>query len=148
MRAGRAGSMRRTPVQAGAVVVAVVFLVVGILGFVPGITTHYGDMGMAGHSSGSQLLGVFEVSVLHNIVHLLFGAAGLILARTPTGASSYLLGGGLIFLVLWLYGLVIEKAVAANFVPMNGADDWLHFALGVVMVGTGLILGPRSDGQH
>src|SRR5690242_21956801 len=49
MRAGRAGSLRRTPVQAGALILGVVFLVTGIVGFVPGITTHYGAMSLAGH---------------------------------------------------------------------------------------------------
>ena len=79
--------MTATRAQTVATVVAVAFLVVGILGFIPGITTHYGDMSFAGHESDSQLLGIFEVSVLHNIVHLLFGVVGLALARTPGGAS-------------------------------------------------------------
>jgi len=52
-----------------------VFLLVGLLGFVPGITTHYGDLGAAGHQSTAKLLDSFQVSVLHNIVHLLFGIA-------------------------------------------------------------------------
>ena len=68
----------------------------GILGFIPGITTNYDDMTFAGEDSGAELLGLFQVSVLHNIVHLLFGVAGLALARTWDGARSYLLGAGVI----------------------------------------------------
>ena len=56
------------------------FLLVGILGFIPGITTNYDSLGAAGHESGALLLGVFQVSVRHDIVHLLFGAAGLLVA--------------------------------------------------------------------
>jgi len=81
------------------------------------------------------------VSVLHNLVHILFGLAGLALARSFGGARAFLLGGGAIYLVLWLYGLVIDQMSAANFVPVNTADNWLHFILGVAMVGLGLALG-------
>ncbi|MDQ3887412.1 MAG: DUF4383 domain-containing protein, partial [Actinomycetota bacterium] len=77
------------------------FLLVGVLRFVPGITTEYNSLKIAGHQSGTLLLGVFAVSVLHNIVHLLFGVAGLAMARTAAGARSFLVGGGVIYLVLW-----------------------------------------------
>lgn len=119
----------------------VVFLLVGVLGFIPGITTNYGAMSFAGHDSGAMLLGVFQVSVLHNIVHLLFGVAGVAMARTAQRARWFLLGGGIIYLVLWIYGLVINMDGGANFVPFNTADNWLHLILGVAMVGLGLWLG-------
>jgi hypothetical protein len=133
----------RSLVRTAAVAVAITFLLVGILGFIPGITTDYSTMTFAGHESDAKLLGVFQVSVLHNIVHLLFGAAGLALARTASGARSYLIGGGAVYLVLWLYGLVIDHDSAANFVPVNGADNWLHFFLGVGMIALGLITTRR-----
>jgi uncharacterized protein DUF4383 len=118
----------------------IVFILVGVLGFIPGITTHYDDLSFAGHDSGAKLLGIFQVSILQNIVHLLFGAAGLVLAKTADGARTYLVGGGIVYLALWIYGLVIDKDGDANFVPLNTADDWLHLALGVTMVGLGFAL--------
>jgi hypothetical protein len=127
-------------VRRAAAAVGAVFLLVGILGFVPGITTNFSDMEFAGHESGAELLGIFQVSVLHNLVHLLFGIAGLAMARTTSAARTYLIGGGVIYLLLWIYGLAIDKAEDANFVPVNSADDWLHFGLGVGMVGLGLLL--------
>jgi hypothetical protein len=129
----------RTTVQKAALAVAVVFLLVGILGFIPGITTDYGSMAFAGHHSDAKLLGVFQVSVLHNIVHLLFGIAGIALARTAPGARNYLIGGGAIYLILWLYGLVVGQDSGANFVPLNPADDWLHLVLGLGMIALGLL---------
>ncbi|MFC6022859.1 DUF4383 domain-containing protein [Plantactinospora solaniradicis] len=126
-----------------AVAVSAVFLLVGVLGFVPGITTNYDSMKFAGHESGAELLGIFQVSVLHNIVHLLFGIVGLMLARTLDGARLYLIGGGAVYLALWLYGLIIGHDSPANFVPLNGADDWLHFFLGVGMIALGLLTGRR-----
>jgi arginine exporter protein ArgO len=129
-----------------AAVVGAVFLLVGILGFIPGITTDYGSMSFAGHDSGAMLLGIFQVSILHNLVHLLFGVVGLVMARTAPSARMFLIVGGVIYLVLWLYGLLVDEASSANFVPMNTADDWLHLVLGVVMIALGFALSraPRT----
>jgi hypothetical protein len=132
--------MTATRIQSAATAVAVAFLAVGVLGFIPGITTNYGDMTFAGHESGAELLGIFQVSILHNLVHLLFGIVGLALARSVPGARNYLIGGGVVYLVLWIYGLVISDRSSANFVPMNNADDWLHLVLGAVMVLLGVVL--------
>lgn len=132
-------SVRRTPRQLIAATVAAVFLLVGVLGFIPGITTHYDMLYGAGHHSGAMLLGVFNVSILHNLVHLAFGVVGLTLARTVTGAKAFLVGGGIVYLILWLYGMLIDQDSAANFVPINTADNWLHFGLGLGMVALGLV---------
>ena len=131
---------RRHPVQLASAVVGAVFLLVGILGFVPGVTTNYDQLSFAGHESGALLLGVFAVSVLHNLVHAAFGVAGLVLSRTRSGAKNYLVGGGIIYVVLWLYGLLIDHGSAANFVPINSADNWLHLVLGLGMIALGVLL--------
>lgn len=140
--ANRTVPLARTPVQLVALVTSVVFLLVGIAGFVPGITTSYNELSFAGHGSGAMLLGIFQVSILHNIVHVLFGVVGLLMARTATGARSFLIGGGIVYLVLWVYGLIVGDTSAANFVPLNAADDWLHLVLAIGMAGLGLLLRP------
>jgi hypothetical protein len=127
-----------------ALTVGVVFLLVGIAGFVPGITTHYDTLSFAGHHSEAKLLGVFQVSILHNIVHLVFGIAGIAMARRSDTARLYLIGGGAVYLVLWIYGLVVGDTSSANFVPINTADDWLHFILGISMIGLGVATTRRS----
>jgi hypothetical protein len=124
----------RSLAQTLAFVVGLTFLVVGALGFIPGITTNFDDLAFAGHESDAKLLGLFEVSVLHNLVHLLFGLAGVMLARSHVGARSFLVGGGVVYLVLWAYGMAIDRTSDANFVPLNAADDWLHLGLGAGMV--------------
>ncbi|MFI7496644.1 DUF4383 domain-containing protein [Kocuria sp. M4R2S49] len=125
---------RRSPVRTAALLYGVVFLLVGAAGFIPGITTDYDTLQFAGHESEAMLMGVFQVSWLHNIVHLLYGVAGIALARSVSGARNFLRWGGAVYLVLWLYGLLIDKESTANFVPLNTADDWLHLFLGVTMV--------------
>jgi hypothetical protein len=134
-RSGNRTTARRSLVQTAALLVGAVFLLVGLLGFVPGITTGSGSIALYGHESKAMLLGIFQVSVLHNVVHLLYGVAGLAMARSAPAARSYLLWGGVVYIVLWLYGLLIDKTSEANFVPLNAADDWLHLVLGAGMVG-------------
>jgi hypothetical protein len=134
----------RHPVQAAAAVVGAVFVLVGVLGFIPGITSSYEQMAFAGHESGAMLLGLFRVSILHNIVHLAFGIVGIALARTAHGARNYLIWGGVVYVVLWVYGLLIPHDSAANVVPVNTADNWLHLGLAVGMIGLGVLLGRRT----
>ena len=136
----------RSPLQTAALAVGAVFLLVGILGFIPGITTNYGDMNFIGHDSEAKLLGIFQVNILHNIVHLLFGVLGLAAARAWDSSRLFLIGGGAVYLVLWLYGLVIDLNSNANFVSLNTADNWLHLLLGVGMLGLGFALGRRARG--
>jgi hypothetical protein len=128
----------RDPVQLFATLVGATFLLVGILGFIPGITSNlYGGLDFAGHNSDAKLLHVFQTSWLHNLVHLGLGIAGLTLARTWAGARAYLVGGGVVYLALWLYGLIVGQDSGANFVPLDTADDWLHVVLGLGMIGLG-----------
>jgi hypothetical protein len=127
----------RVSVQSLAAVVGVVFVVMGVLGFVPGITTHSGSMSFAGHGSSAKLFGIFQVSILHNLFHLVFGLVGLALAKTAEGASNFLVGGGVVYLALWLLGVI----GAGDWLPANTADNWLHFLLGIGMLGLGFVVG-------
>lgn len=145
MRSAR-DTASRSAIQMVTMIISVVFLLVGVLGFIPGVTTDYGSMSFAGHESSAMLLGLFQVSVLHNIVHLLFGAVGLAMARSAGAARTYLIIGGLIYLVLWIYGLVVGHDSTANFVPLNNADNWLHLGLAAGMILLGLLLGGRVKG--
>lgn len=134
--------------QKGAFVFGVVFLLVGIAGFIPGLTMDMGSMAMAGHGSMALLLGLFQVSALHNIVHLLFGVVGLVAARTATGARLYLLIGGIVYAVLFVYGLFTAGMMGgANFVPLNSADNVLHAVLAVAMIVLGVVL-PRVGARR
>ncbi|GAA3335942.1 DUF4383 domain-containing protein [Curtobacterium citreum] len=129
-------------IQKVALVVGIVFLLVGIAGFVPGLIS--GDLGGAGHGSMAMLLGIFQVSVLHNIVHLLFGVVGLLAANRATGSRMYLVIGGVVYFVLWVYGLFTAGTMSgANFVPLNWADNWLHLVLAIGMVALGVVF-PRG----
>ncbi|MEU4247117.1 DUF4383 domain-containing protein [Amycolatopsis sp. NPDC026612] len=142
--------VRRSTARAAAMVFGVAFLLVGVLGFVPGITVDYGALRFAGHESGAQLFGVFTVSVLHNLVHLLFGVLGVLAARGNGGSRAFLMLGGGVYVLLWVFGLAMDRDSAANFLPLDNADDWLHLALGLAMIAAGIATtaADRARGQY
>jgi hypothetical protein len=140
--------MKRSPLATAALVTGIVFLLVGIAGFIPGITTNYDEMTFAGHESEAELLGIFQISILHNIVHLAFGVAGIAAARAARASQSsysFLMYGGLIYFALFVYGLFSHGETGANFVPLNEADNVLHLALSVGMIGVAVALRDRRE---
>jgi hypothetical protein len=128
----------RSPIQNVALLVGVVFLAVGFLGFIPGVTTNYDELKFVGRNSDAQLFGIFDSSILLNIVHLLSGIAGIALARTIDSARTYLIGAGFVYLVLFVYGAIWHGETGSNWIPVNWADNVLHLALGAGMVALGL----------
>jgi hypothetical protein len=130
--------------RTAALVFGLVFLAVGIAGFIPGLTTDVDELELTGHESGAELLGVFQVSGLHNAVHILFGLAGIVAARRWMWSRVYLIASGIAYLGLLVYGLLVEYESDANFVPLDDADTWLHLGLGIAMLGLGLALRPRA----
>lgn len=134
-----------TPVQKVALVFGLVFLLVGVAGFIPGVTQNHDTLMFAGHESEAMLLGLFQVSVLHNMVHLLFGIVGLAVAARAVASRMYLIWGGVIYAVLWIYGLFTAGMTdPLNFVPLNTADNWLHAGLAVAMILLGIFI-PRAS---
>lgn len=127
------------PVQHAAATVAAAFGLVGLLGFLPGLTVHMEDLAVAGHHTRTLLFGVFETSVLHNVIHILFAVAGLAMAARARLARWFLLAGGTVYLVLALLGLT----PAAEVLAFNTSDTWLHLAVGVVMLALVLLPGGR-----
>ena len=124
-----------TLAQKLALLFGVTFLLVGILGFIPGITTNFDDIKFAGEKSDAELLGLFQVSILHNIAHLLFGV-GILAAKRHRTALQYLLYSGLAYAGLFVYGLIASEKGSENFLPFNNGDDALHGILALALLGS------------
>ena len=107
---------------------AALFVLIGVLGFAPGGTSHYGDLRFAG-GSHAQRLGEFRVSILLNLVHLVVGAVAIFAARAADVAVASL--------GLWLLGVV----AAGSWLSLDTADNWLHFVLGVALLGLSAAAG-------
>lgn len=132
-------------VQGAALIVGTGYLLLGALGFLPGVTTNYERLQWIGHQSDALLFGVFATSGLHNVLHLLLGAAGMFCARTYAASRAYLLAGGVALLGVWFYRAGAGHSGIAEVFPLNRADNWLHFALGVVMLVLALTLAAQHD---
>lgn len=123
----------RAPVRWAAILCGIFFLMIGFAGFFPGVTLNLDAIEMAARSE-AMLLGIFQVSVLHNVIHLLIGAAGLALSRFSHSARRYLQVLGVLSAVLWLFGLLVDQDSTANFLPLNAADDWAYLVVAVTAI--------------
>jgi hypothetical protein len=112
--------------KTAAIVFGVVFLLVGILGFVPGITT------------GNMLLGIFHVNAAHNVVHLLSGAVALIAGLTNVSyARLYFRVFGVVYALVAVLGFYAGDGMLLGLVSNNMPDTWLH----AVIAAAALYLG-------
>lgn len=117
-----------------AMILGIAFLVIGVLGFVPGVNQMHGDddllsreglrVGGPGHG---QVLGLFHVNLLHNVVHILFGVMGLAMSRRYDSARLYAR------IVAVAYGLLVVLGLLPTpfhtvfgLVPIHGHNVWLH----------------------
>ncbi len=123
--------MSSSPNRLVATVFGAVYLLVGLLGFA--VT---GGVGFISNEGG-LLLGIFEVNPLHNIAHLLIGAAlliaGLANARAAKGVNTTV---GAVYLLLGIVGFFLMGP--ANILALNVPDHFLHLASAVVLLGVGL----------
>lgn len=119
-----------------AMVFGIVFLLVGVLGLITP-----GGMQMGADPAPGMLLGLFEVNLLHNIVHLLFGVWGLVASRSFAGAKMFAQVAGVIYLVLAVLGFLAPTTF--GLIPIGGNDIWLHAVLGIVLAGVGFTAKPE-----
>ena len=123
--------MTQSPNRLVGTIFGVVYLLVGLAGFV--VT---GGVSFAA-TEGEPLI-VFEVNPLHNIVHLLIGAALLIAARSSVRAAKGMnTTVGAVYLLVGILGLFLVGS-SANILALNGADNVLHFASAILLLGVGL----------
>jgi hypothetical protein len=121
------GVRKMSLAQRFAQVFGIVYLLVGIVGFIPPLLT--GTLqGVMGPFAG-LLLGLFAVNWFHNVAHLAIGAAGLAVYRNHAASRTYALVIGIAYLVLFLLGILTGSvATLGGLLPLNGADDILHIA--------------------
>jgi hypothetical protein len=132
--------MRKHPSeQSLAGLAGMLFVTLGIVGFVPGAVTHYAHLRWCGNESGAELFGLFQTSIVLNLVRLGFGVVGLFAGKAVATARAYLLGGGTLFVALGAYGALVDRTSDANVLPVDYADNVLHFVLGAGLVALALL---------
>jgi hypothetical protein len=120
-----------------AMVFGAVFLAVGVLGLVTP-----GGMSMAADPAPGRIMGMFEVNLLHNIVHLAVGVWGLLASRSFNGAKMFFQVAGVVYIVLAICGFFIPTTF--GLIPIGGNDIYLHAVLGVIMAGIGFTAKPEA----
>jgi hypothetical protein len=108
-----------------------VFVVVGLAGFL--VSGSHPPVG----ADGGALLGLFQVNVLHNVVHLAIGVVMIVAGLRGDGAARAANRAvGVLYLVLFVAGLLIV-GTSLNLVALNLNDNILHLVLGVALAGVG-----------
>ena len=120
--------------KSAAIIFGIVFLLVGVLGFVPGITT-----------TGQMLLGIFHVNAVHNIVHVLSGAVALITGLTSTAAARmYFRVFGIVYALVAILGFFTGNGLLLGLISNNMADTWLHVLIALVALALGFVVQDTS----
>jgi hypothetical protein len=129
--------------QRFAQVFGAIYLVIGILGFIPVSPILVGALPNVIGPFNALLLGLFPVNWLHNLAHIGIGAAGLASYRNPAGARSYALVIGVLYLVLFLLGLILPNFF--TLLPLGGLDLALHLVTALLAFGA-YFASPEAPG--
>ena len=122
-------------VKSAAILFGIVFLVVGILGFVPAATPPMAD------GNGGMLLNLFHVNTAHNIVHLASGVVFLLCGLAGAGPSrTFFRIFGLVYALVAILGFMKGDGLLLGMVANNMADVWLHVVLAVSMLFLGFVV--------
>jgi hypothetical protein len=125
--------MTASHVRYFALVYGIVFLLVGIAGFVPGfVAPPEAGRDLTIATGFGRLFSLFPVNLLHNLVHVAFGIWGLAAYRSFPASRTYARAVAVIYGVLTVMGLIPVLATTFGLIPLYGHDVWLHALLAVV----------------
>jgi uncharacterized protein DUF4383 len=116
-----------------ALVYGIVFLLVGIAGFIPAfVVPDSTGQPLAINAGSGMLFGLFHVNVLHDLVHIAFGLWGLAVCRNAVSSARYARSVAVIYAAFVIMGLVPGLDTVFGLVPLHGYDVWLHAVLAAV----------------
>ena len=124
----------RSPAQVYALVIGVVLVAAGVLGFFYEASFSTGD-----DAKADKVLDVLAVNGWHNVVHIASGVVGLAVMGSYANARLYALGFGVVYLALGVIGLLMDNPdLLLDFIPLNDEDNVLHLLIGVAGLAAGL----------
>ncbi len=128
-----------------ALVFGIVYLLVGILGLIPGVVQPVTNPGVTVNVLNGLLLGIFPVNIVHTIVHLIIGIWGLVAYRAYDSARRFSYVAGVVFLVLFVFGLIPGLNTLFGLAPLGGSDIWLHLISGLLALYFGIFARTPVD---
>jgi len=116
-----------------ALIYGIAFLLVGIMGFIPGINQMHGnDPNLTVNSFNGHLLGLFHVNLLHNLIHVAFGIWGIAAYSSIDASRMYAKSVAVIYFLFVIMGLIPALNTVFGLVPIEHHDVWLHLLLALV----------------
>jgi hypothetical protein len=142
-----------------ALILGIIFVVIGIAGFVPGLVTHMEPAvaptaapgaavpapGEAVATSYGYLLGLFAVNALHNLFHIIWGILGVITYRSFSGARTFARTTAIVYGLLAVLGLIPGLNTVFGLLPIYGHDVWLHALIAIIAAYFGFARGSEVD---
>jgi hypothetical protein len=128
-----------------ALVMGIVFLIVGVAGFLPSLVSPSDTHPLAFEHGHGNLMGLFPVNYVHDAVHVLFGIWGVLAYRTFPAARVYAKAVAVIYAVLTVMGLIPGLNTTFGLVPLYGNDIWLHALIAVVSAWFGFASAPETE---
>jgi hypothetical protein len=115
----------RSPAQTYALVFGVVLVAAGIIGF------FYDASFAIPVASSAPVFGILDVNGWHNVVHVLTGALGLAVVSSWSGARTYALVFGVVYVLVAIWGFATPPVIAFGLLPVNLEDNILHLLIGI-----------------
>jgi hypothetical protein len=116
-----------------ALVVGIIFVLLGFLGFEPAVVSHPASAPViAAKTSYGYLFGVFPINIWHNLVHILVGFLGIIAYPSRASARLYARGLAIFYAILAILGYIPATSTLFGLIPIFGYDVWLHAIIAAV----------------
>jgi hypothetical protein len=136
-------------VQTFAKVFGIVYLIIGILGFIPGLVQPMvGGPDLAVEAGYGRFLGIFPVNLIHNLVHIGVGVWGILAARSIPRSVTYARAVAVLFGVLFLLGIIPATNTLFGLAPIYGIDAWLHLLSAAIAAYFGFAVAARAPAWH
>ena len=125
-------------------ILGAVYVIVGILGFLGDpivASSSHADM----PSATGDLMGIFPINAVHNVVHLLIGGILLYGATAVDRAIPVARGIAIAYALVGVLGLIAPDTF--GLMPIGGADVLLHFATAIVLYGVTFLEDRRTEAR-
>lgn len=104
-----------------AMIYGIIFIVIGILGFIPVFTPN------------GLLLGMFMVNGLHNIIHLVTGVVAVWIGKKkPMASRPFFKVFGVIYAIVAILGFFYQENPIFGLIANNPSDTWLHVVIALI----------------
>lgn len=136
------------PGQYFALIIGIIYLGMGLMGFVPGLVAipatmpdYVAQLGV--HSGFGYLMGLFPINTAHNIVHLIVGAVGILVSISLDSSRWYAGFLGIFYGLLTVMGLIPVANTTFGLIPIYGNDVWLHAVTAAIAIYFGFVATPN-----